>query len=69
MDQPMTISIPEPLESVVRQKAASREIGVDDYVREAVEWFLRMDSELLDELDAWQEIRDEGVSAAEDSPL
>lgn len=65
----MTISIPEPLESVVRQKAASREIGVDDYVREAVEWFLRMDSELLDELDAWQEIRDEGVSAAEDSPL
>ena len=43
-------------------------MSVENVVQEALEWYLRMDIELLDELAAWQEVRDVGALVAEGAP-
>ena len=50
------------------RKADQRQVPVDNVVQEALEWYLRMNTELLDELAAWQEVRDEAVEIVEGTP-
>jgi hypothetical protein len=57
----VTVTIPSELEKAVCRKADERQVPVERVVQEAREWYLRMDAELLDELTAWQEVRDEAV--------
>ncbi len=61
-------SVPQELERAIEQKAADRRVPVDAIVREAIEWYLRLDAELVDELVAWQEIRDEAARVVEAVP-
>jgi hypothetical protein len=63
----MTVTIPSALENAVQQKAAERQIGVERLVQEAVEWFLRMDADLFDELRDWGDVRDEAAQNVEDA--
>ncbi len=64
----MTVSVPPELEKAVEQKAVDRHVSVEVLVREAIEWYLRLDAELSDELTAWQEIRDEASAIVEAAP-
>ena len=64
----MTVKIPAELESAVHRKAEQREVSVEKVVQEAIEWYLRMNTGLLDELAAWQEIRDEAMEIVEGTP-
>jgi predicted transcriptional regulator len=67
-EQAMTVTIPPELEKAMQQKAADRQVSVEVMVREAIEWYLRLDAELLDELAAWQEVRDEASAIVEAAP-
>jgi hypothetical protein len=64
----MTVTIPAELETAVQRKAEQQQVPVENVVQEALEWYLRTDSELLDELTAWQEVRDEAVQLVEGTP-
>ncbi|MGD0897374.1 MAG: ribbon-helix-helix protein, CopG family [Thermoguttaceae bacterium] len=64
----MTVTIPPELEKAIEQKAADRQVSVEVVMREAIEWYLRLDAELLDELAAWQEVRDEASAIVEAAP-
>ena len=64
----MTVTIPAELETAVQRKAEQRQVPVDNVVDQALEWYLRMNTELLDELAAWQEVRDETLEIAEGTP-
>jgi predicted transcriptional regulator len=64
----MTVTLPPELEKAIEQTAADRQVSVEVVVREAIEWYLRLDAELLDELAAWQEIRDEASATVEATP-
>ena len=64
----MTVTIPAELETAVQRKAEQRQVPVDNVVQEALEGYLRMNAELLDELAAWQEVRDEALEIVEGSP-
>lgn len=55
----MTVTIPPELEDELRKRATQQGTTMDDIVREALDWYLRTDPELIDELTAWQEVRDE----------
>ena len=61
----MTVTVPAQLEQAMRQMAEERQVSMDQLVHEALEWYLRMDAELQDELAAWQDIRDEAAEAVE----
>ena len=63
----MTVTIPADLETAVQLKARERQVSVENVVQEALEWYLQVDSELLDELAAWQEVRDEAARGVEGS--
>jgi predicted transcriptional regulator len=62
----MTISIPPELEQALAHRAEQRHITVDELIREALDWYLNVDSGLLDELEAWQEVRDEALRLVEE---
>jgi hypothetical protein len=64
----MTVTVPAQLEAALRQKAAERQTSVEQLVQEALAWYLRTDGELLDELTAWQEVRDEAAEIVEGTP-
>ena len=64
----MVVTIPDSLEEAVRQKAAELQVPMGELVRQALEWYLRMDAVLLDELAAWQEVRDEAARTVEGTP-
>jgi len=61
----MTVTIPEDLVTQLRLRAERRQTTIDDLVREALNWYLRIDPDLLDELSAWQEVRDEALHLVE----
>ena len=63
----MSITIPPELERAVKARADQRKITVEELVREALSWYLNTDSELLDDLSAWQEVRDEARQIVEGS--
>ena len=65
----MSVAIPSELESEVVERARQRHVKVEDIVREALDWYLRVDVATLDELEAWQEIRDEALLLVEGPTL
>jgi hypothetical protein len=58
-------AIPRELEAQLQNRAAERGSSMELVVREALEWYLRVDAELLDELSAWHEVRDEAFEIVE----
>ena len=64
----MVVPIPDALEKAIAQRAAELHIPPAEVVRQALEWYLRVDAGLLDELTAWQEVRDEAAQTAEGTP-
>ncbi len=64
----MTVAIPKELEEAVHRKAEQCQVPIERVVQEALEWYLRTDVELLDELAAWQEARDEALEIVEGPP-
>ena len=65
----LVVTIPDALEKAVEQKAAELQLPLGEVVRQALEWYLRMEGALLDELAAWQEVRDEAAQVAEGTAL
>jgi len=65
----MTITIPDELEAAVQRSAEKRQMPVENLVQEALEWYLQIDPVLLDEVTAWQEVRDEAFQIVEDGLL
>ena len=61
----MTCSIPDNIEQRLAARAAKRQTTVDQLVLEALSWYLHVDEDTLDELGAWQEIRDEAADLIE----
>ena len=57
----MNVAIPPELTEALTQRASQRQVAVADLVREAVAWYLALDETLIDELHAWQEVRDEAL--------
>ena len=62
----MRLAIPIGLERELSERAQQRQMTVETLVREALDWYLRMDAAMLDELSAWQEVRDEELQLAEE---
>jgi predicted transcriptional regulator len=60
----MTLAIPPELQRALTTRAAERQVTPEELVREALAWYLQIDADLLDELSAWQEIRDEAIELA-----
>jgi predicted transcriptional regulator len=65
----VTVTIPAELETAVQRRAEHRHVSVENVVQEALEWYLQMNMELLDELAAWQEVRDESLQVVEGPAL
>jgi hypothetical protein len=63
----MSVTLPASLETAVKAKAAQRNVSVEQLVEEALSWYLSADLEFLDELSAWQEVRDEAWGIVEGS--
>lgn len=63
----MTLAIPQELEQKLVECARARQVSVDSLVGEALHWYLQMEPSLIDELDAWQAVRDEALEIAEES--
>ena len=55
----MTVTIPQELELAVQRCAQKRHVPVERLVQEALQWYLQIDPELVNELAAWQDVRDE----------
>jgi predicted transcriptional regulator len=64
----MVLEIPADLEQALHSLAQQRRTTVDAVVREAIDWYLSIDPDTLDELAAWQEVRDEALSLVEETP-
>jgi hypothetical protein len=64
----MTCSIPPDVAQQLAARAVKRQTTVDHLVLEALSWYLGMEEETLDELAAWQEIRDEAADLVESPP-
>jgi hypothetical protein len=64
----MVLEIPAELEGALRSRAQQRQTTVDVVVREAIDWYLRVDAATQDELAAWQEVRDEALRLVEETP-
>jgi hypothetical protein len=64
----MNLAIPTELARALTDRAAKRQVAPEELVREALAWYLQIDPDLLDELTAWQEIRDEALLLAEEPP-
>ncbi len=64
----MTVSIPADLQQALAARAAQRQMAPEDLVREALVWYLQIDTALLDELSAWQDVRDEALDIVEGPP-
>ena len=64
----MTVRIPAKLRKELVARAEERRISLDRLVGEALRWYVHMDRSLIDELNAWQQIRDEALQLSEESP-
>jgi hypothetical protein len=63
----MALEIPADLEQALLSRAHLRHTTVDAVVREALAWYLSIDSDTVDELAAWQEVRDEALRLVEET--
>ena len=64
----MTISVPPELEQALVTRAEQRQMSLDVLVQEALSWYMQLDVTTLDELTAWQEVRDEALQLVEEPP-
>jgi predicted transcriptional regulator len=64
----MTVKIPINLEKALSARAKERQISLEELVREALFWYLQLEESTIDELNAWQEVRDEALRLVEDPP-
>jgi hypothetical protein len=62
----MTLAIPRELEQKLADRARQRNVSVETLVGEALDWYLRLEPDLLDELEAWQDVRDEALQVVEE---
>ncbi len=62
----MTVAIPRELERQITERAQQRHVMIEEVVREALDWYLRIEAATLDELTAWQEVRDEALQLVEE---
>jgi hypothetical protein len=62
----MTLAIPQDLEHRLVERARERHVSVESLVGEALHWYLQMEPDLVDELSAWQEVRDEALDVIEE---
>jgi hypothetical protein len=63
----MTLKIPPQLEQALEARARQRHMTLEEAVREALVCYLQLDVDTLDELAAWQEVRDEALGKVEES--
>lgn len=63
----MTLAIPVNLEQKLVDRARERNVSVETLVGEALDWYLHLDPGVMDELDAWQEVRDEALGIVEEA--
>jgi hypothetical protein len=63
----VTLVIPHRLEQKLVDQARLRNVSVEALVSEALDWYLQLDPNVLDELAAWQEIRDEALQIVEET--
>lgn len=61
----MTIAIPAEIEKALGEKASERHMTLEELVADALRWYLQIESGLMDELAAWQEVRDEALKTTE----
>jgi predicted transcriptional regulator len=64
----MTVTIPPEIEHDLATRADRDQISVEAVVRQALAWYLQTDPETVDELEAWQEVRDEALRLVEGGP-
>jgi hypothetical protein len=64
----MTVTIPPEIENELAARAERNQTTVETLVRQALSWYLQTDPEIVDELEAWQELRDEALRLVEDGP-
>ena len=57
----MNVTIPLGLTEALTRRSQQRQVAVEDLMREAVAWYLGLDEALIDELQTWQEVRDEAL--------
>jgi hypothetical protein len=57
----MQVTLPPELVEALDLRARERQVNIKDVLREAVTWYLALDASLADELQTWQEMRDEAL--------
>jgi hypothetical protein len=62
----MTLAIPSDLEQKLVDRANERKVSVESLVGEALSWYLQLEPPLIDELDAWEAVRDEALGIVEE---
>ena len=62
----MTLAIPQELEQRLLDRARERRVSVESLVGEALQWYLQLDPPIIDELAAWQTVRDEALAIVEE---
>jgi hypothetical protein len=63
----MTVKIPTKLEKALIARAKERKISFQDLIHEALSWYMQLEQATVDELNAWQEVRDEALRLVEES--
>lgn len=63
----MILAIPVDLEQKLVDRARERQVTVESLVGEALHWYLQIEPPLVDELEAWQAVRDEALGIVEES--
>jgi predicted transcriptional regulator len=63
----MTLAIPQELEQKLLARARERRVSVESLVGEALHWYLQLEPPILEELEAWQAVRDEALNIVEES--
>ena len=63
----MTVRIPTKLEKALAARAKVRKISLHELVREALVWYMQLEDATVDELNAWQEVRDEALTIVEET--
>jgi len=62
----VTLVIPHRLEQKLAAEAQQRNVSIETLVSEALDWYLQLDRNVLDELTAWQDVRDEALQIVEE---
>jgi predicted transcriptional regulator len=65
----MTLPISAELQRRLEERARDRQISVESLVGEALEWYLQLEPSLVEEFDAWQDVRDEALAVVEGDRL